>query len=201
MTAVGLAKFLKALQVSIRLIESEQIGTVGVGEATIPPLMHFIRGAGIDENDLMRKVGGTFKLGIEFKDWTRPGHTYIHPFGQTGFDLGPLAFSTCWLHARRQGRAARLAEYSLEATAAYAGKFMRPVAAANSPLERITYALHFDASLFARQDTVEAAWSVVEPVLDDAVPIVEYAAETWGPEGADALIAPFGRWRAPVADA
>lgn len=150
MTAVGLAKFLKALRVSIRLIESEQIGTVGVGEATIPPLMHFIHAAGIDENDLLRKVGGTFKLGIEFKDWTRPGHTYMHPFGQTGFDLGPLAFSTCWLHARRQGGAAKLEEYSLEATAAYAGKFMRPVAAANSPLERITYALHFDASLFAR---------------------------------------------------
>ncbi len=150
MTAVGLAKFLKALKVRIRLIESEQIGTVGVGEATIPPIMHFIRGAGIDEDDLIRKVGATFKLGIEFKDWTRPGHSYMHPFGQTGFDIGPLSFSTCWLHARRQGHAARLEEYSLEATAAYAGKFMRPVPAAHSPLERITYALHFDASLFAR---------------------------------------------------
>ena len=62
-------------------------------------------------------------------------------------------------------------------------------------------ALRGDASLFARQDAVEAAWSVVEPVLDDAVPVVEYEAETWGPEGADALIAPFGRWRTPVADA
>lgn len=150
MTAVGLAKFLKALGVRIRLIESEQIGTVGVGEATIPPIMHFIRGAGIDEDDLIRKVGATFKLGIEFRDWTRPGHSYMHPFGQTGIELGPLAFSTCWLKARRQGLAARLEEYSLEAMAAQAGKFMRPVAAAHSPLERITYALHFDASLFAR---------------------------------------------------
>ena len=150
MTAVGLAKFLKALKVKIRLIESELIGAVGVGEATIPPIMHFIRGAGIDEDDLIRKVGATFKLGIEFKDWTRPGHSYMHPFGQTGFDLGPLSFSTCWLKAQRQGLAARLDEYSLEATAAYAGRFMRPVSAAQSPLERITYALHFDASLFAR---------------------------------------------------
>ncbi len=150
MTAVSLGRFLKALNVRIRLIESEQIATIGVGEATIPPIMHFIRGAGIDENDLIRKTKSTFKLGIEFKDWTRIGHTYMHPFGQTGFDMGPVAFSACWLKAHREGRASRLEEYSLEATAAYAGKFMRPVPAANSPLERITYALHFDATLFAR---------------------------------------------------
>lgn len=150
MTAVSLAKFFKASNVRVRLIESEQIGTIGVGEATIPPIMHFIRGAGIDENDLVRKTQSTFKLGIEFKDWTRVGHRYIHPFGQTGFDMGPVAFSAYWLKAFREGKAARLDEYSLEATAAYAAKFMRPVQAANSPLEKITYALHFDASLFAR---------------------------------------------------
>jgi len=150
MTAVSLAKFFKAANVRVRLIESEQIGTIGVGEATIPPIMHFIRGAEIDENDLVRKTQSTFKLGIEFRDWTRVGHSYLHPFGQTGFDLGPIAFSAYWLKAFRAGQAGRLEEYSLEATAAYAAKFMRPVQAANSPLEKITYALHFDASLFAR---------------------------------------------------
>ncbi len=150
MTAVSLAKFFKASNVRVRLIESEQIGTIGVGEATIPPIMHFIRAAGIDENDLVRKTQSTFKLGIEFKDWTRVGHRYIHPFGHTGFDVGPVAFSAYWLKAFREGKASRLDEYSLEATAAYAAKFMRPVQAANSPLEKITYALHFDASLFAR---------------------------------------------------
>ncbi len=150
MTAVSLAKFFKASNVRVRLIESEQIGTIGVGEATIPPIMHFIRAAGIDENDLVRKTQSTFKLGIEFKDWTRVGHRYIHPFGHTGFDVGPVAFSAYWLKAFREGNASRLDEYSLEATAAYAAKFMRPVQAANSPLEKITYALHFDASLFAR---------------------------------------------------
>jgi tryptophan 7-halogenase len=148
MTAVSLARFFRTL-VRIRLIESEQIGTVGVGEATIPPIMHFIRAAGIDENDLIRKTQSTFKLGIEFRDWTRIGHSYMHPFGQTGFDMGPVSFSAYWLKAFRQGKASRLEEHSLEAMAAYAGKFMRPVQAANSPLERITYALHFDASLFA----------------------------------------------------
>jgi tryptophan halogenase len=150
MTAVSLAKFFKASNVRVRLIESEQIGIIGVGEATIPPIMHFLRGAGIDEDDLVRKTQSTFKLGIEFKDWTRIGHSYLHPFGQTGFDLGPVTFSAYWLKAFREGKASRLEEYSLEATAAYAAKFMRPVQAAGSPLEKITYALHFDASLFAR---------------------------------------------------
>src|SRR5579871_2650125 len=150
MTAASLAKFLKNLDVRIRLIESEQIGTVGVGEATIPPIMDFIRGLGVDENDCIRKTQATFKLGIEFKDWTRLGHTYTHPFGQTGFEMGPVAFSAYWLKAFRSGRAGRLEEYSLQAMAAAMGKFMRPVPSPNSPLSGITYALHFDASLFAR---------------------------------------------------
>src|SRR5580698_9876022 len=150
MTAVSLAKFFKASGLRIRLIESEQIGIIGVGEATIPPIMHFIRAAGIDENDLVRKTQSTFKLGIEFRDWTRLGHSYMHPFGQTGFDMGPLSFSAYWLKALREGKAGRLEDYSLQAVAAYAAKFMRPVPAANSPVAGITYALHFDASLFAR---------------------------------------------------
>jgi tryptophan halogenase len=150
MTAASLCKFLKNLPVRIRLIESEQIGTVGVGEATIPPIMEFIRGLGVDENDCIRKTQATFKLGIEFKDWTRLGHTYTHPFGQTGFEMGPVAFSAYWLKAFRAGRAGRLEEYSLQAMAAAMGKFMRPVPSPNSPLSGITYALHFDASLFAR---------------------------------------------------
>jgi tryptophan 7-halogenase len=150
MTAVSLAQFLKRLNVRIRLIESEQIGIIGVGEATIPPIMHFLRAAGIDENDLIRKTKATFKLGIEFRDWTRPGHSYMHPFGQTGFEMGPVAFSAYWLKAFREGKAHRLEEYSLQAMGAYAGKFMRPVPTANSPIAGITYALQFDASLFAR---------------------------------------------------
>jgi tryptophan halogenase len=150
MTAASLAKFLKSLHYRIRLIESDQIGTIGVGEATIPPLMDFIRALGIDEDDLIRKTKSTFKLAIEFKDWTRIGHSYMHPFGQTGFEMGPLAFSAYWLKALREGKARRLEEYSLQAMAAYTGKFMRPVQAANSPVSGITYALHFDASLFAR---------------------------------------------------
>jgi tryptophan 7-halogenase len=149
MVAASLAKFLKNLNCRIRLIESEQIGTVGVGEATIPPIMDFIRSLGIDENDVVRKTNATFKLGIEFRDWTRIGHSYIHPFGQTGLDIEGIPFSACWLRARQEAGTNRLEDYCLQAVAARAGKFMRPIRAHNSPLAKITYALHLDATLFA----------------------------------------------------
>jgi tryptophan 7-halogenase len=150
MTAASLSKFLKNLNCRIQLIESELIGTIGVGEATIPPIMDFIKALGIDENDIIRKTKGTFKLGIEFKDWTRLGHSYLHPFGQTGFDMERVAFSAYWLKMLRQGKAAPLQEYSLQAMAARLGKFMRPIRAPGTPLDSITYALHLDAGLFAR---------------------------------------------------
>lgn len=150
MTAASLAKFLAGSGCQITLVESEQIGTVGVGEATIPPIMDFIRVLGIDENDLIRKTQATFKLAIEFTDWTRLGDSYMHPFGPTGFDLNSVPFAGYWLKMLQQGKASPLEEYSLQATAARMGRFMRPVPVPNSPLGKITYALHFDASLFAR---------------------------------------------------
>ncbi|MES1197191.1 MAG: tryptophan halogenase family protein [Pseudomonadota bacterium] len=150
MAAASLARFLKGLGCRIELIESEEISTVGVGEATIPPIIDFIRALEIDENDLVRQTKATFKLGIEFKDWTQLGHTYFHPFGQTGFEMDGVPFSAQWLMMLGEGKATRLEDYSLMATAAARGKFMRPVRAPNTPLEGITYALHFDASLFAR---------------------------------------------------
>jgi tryptophan halogenase len=150
MAAAALAHSLKGLNCSIELIESEQIGTVGVGEATIPPIMEFIRALGIDENDLIRQTKATFKLAIRFKDWTRIGHSYFHPFGQTGFEMEGVPFSAYWQKMRAQGKAAQLEDYSMQAVAAERGKFMRPVRAPNTPLEQITYALHFDATLFAK---------------------------------------------------
>ncbi len=149
MTAASLASFLGNLGCSIRLVESADIGTIGVGEATIPPIIEFLRALGLDENDVIRKTQATFKLGIEFKDWTRQGHSYIHPFGPTGFPKDGVEFSAYWLKHREQGQVSPLEEYSLQAVAARQGKFMRPIALAKSPLETITYALHFDASLFA----------------------------------------------------
>lgn len=151
MAAASFVRFLKPLGCRIELIESEEIGTIGVGEATIPPIIDFIRILGLDENDLVKACRASFKLGIQFKDWTRIGHTYTHPFGQTGFDFDGVPFAGVWQKLFKAGRAARLDEYCLQAMAGEQGKFMRPARVTpNSPLERITYALHFDAVLFAR---------------------------------------------------
>jgi tryptophan halogenase len=121
-----------------------------VGEATIPPIMDFIRLLGINENEIVREVKGTFKLGIAYRDWTRANDYFFHPFGPTGFGMGPISFPAYWLKMFLDGRAKRLEEYSIQCVAAAANKFMRPVHAPNTPLNKITYALHFDASLFAR---------------------------------------------------
>ncbi len=150
MAAASFARFLGRMNCRIQLIESDEIGTVGVGEATIPPIIDFIRTLGIDENDLIRQAKATFKLGIEFKDWRRVGYSYFHPFGQTGFEMEGVPFSAYWMKMRLQQKAGRLEEYSMQAVAAEQGKFMRPVRAPKTPLETITYALHFDAALFAR---------------------------------------------------
>jgi tryptophan halogenase len=150
MAAASLAHFLQNMNVRVQLVESEQIGTVGVGEATIPPIIDFLRVLEIDENDVVRQIKATFKLGIAFKDWTRPGHVFFHPFGPTGFGMGPIAFQSYWLKMFLEGQAARLEEYNMQAKAAEMGRFMRPVHAPNTPLNKITYALHFDASLFAK---------------------------------------------------
>ena len=170
MAAASLARYLKPLGTAIRLIESEQIGTVGVGEATIPPIMQFIRSLGIDEDELIRATRATFKLGIEFRDWTQAGARYVHPFGQAGYDMEGVPFHAWWL---KGGRPGRLEDYSLMATAGGQGRFMRPVAKRHSPLEGITYALHFDAGLFARylrtyaeqRGVVRTEGKVVETVL------------------------------------
>lgn len=150
MAAASLVKFLENMNVRIRLVESEEIGTVGVGEATIPPIIDFIRVLGIDENEIVREIKATFKLGIAYQDWTKPGHFYFHPFGPTGFGMGNVSFPSYWLKMYLEGKAERLEEYSMQAMASQLGKFMRPVHAPNTPFNKITYALHFDASLFAR---------------------------------------------------
>lgn len=150
MAAAKLAHALKDTPCTIRLIESDAIGTVGVGEATIPPILNFIRELGIDEDELIRETCATFKLGIEFKDWTRIGHSYFHPFGETGYALGDVPFAAYWLKHYRAGKAGRLEQYSLTAAAAAHGKFTRPQPIPGTPLQNLSYALHFDAALFAQ---------------------------------------------------
>jgi tryptophan 7-halogenase len=150
MAAAGLSKSLDGLGIQIRLIEAPQLGSIGVGEATIPPIMDFIRQLGVAEDDLVREVKATYKLGIGYRDWTRPGHFYFHPFGPTGPGIGSIPFQAYWLKMFLAGGAAPLEDYSIQAVAAAEGRFTRPVHAPNTPLNKITYALHFDASSFAR---------------------------------------------------
>ena len=149
MAAAGLCRSLEGLGLQIRLIESPHIGPVGVGEATIPPIMDFIRQLGIDEDELVREVQATYKLGIGYRDWTRPGHFYFHPFGPTGPGIGNVPFQAYWLKMFLEGSAGPLEDYSIQAVAATQGRFTRPVHAPNTPLNKLTYALHFDAATFA----------------------------------------------------
>ena len=149
MTAAALAKVLGPHYAAITLVESDAIGTVGVGEATIPQINIFNRMLGIDENDFVRRTKGSFKLGIEFVDWRRLGHSYFHPFGKFGLDMEGVSFHAFWLRLHALGLAGPIEDYSLMASAAAAGKFMRPVNAGNSPLSSIAYAFHFDAGLYA----------------------------------------------------
>jgi tryptophan 7-halogenase len=149
MAAAGLSKHLAGMGIQIRLIESAQVGSVGVGEATIPPIMDFIRQLGIAEDELVRDVKATYKLGIGYRDWTRPGHFYFHPFGPVAPGIESIPFSAYWLKMFLARKAAPLEEYSIHAVAASEGRFTRPVHAPNTPLNKITYALHFEASSFA----------------------------------------------------
>jgi tryptophan halogenase len=151
MAAAALSNFLPRDRIEIVLIESEEIGTVGVGEATIPPILAFNQMLGIDEADFVRNTQATFKLAIEFVDWTRPGSRYFHPFGRFGGDFNMVLFHQHWLRMRALGEDAPLDDYSLTATASRAGKFTRPPqGAGNSVWSTYAYAYHFDAGLYAR---------------------------------------------------
>ncbi len=150
MTAAALSTVLNG-RYNIRLVESDEIGIVGVGEATIPMIQRFNRVVGIDENEFMRETQGSFKLGIEFVNWGRLGERYMHGFGRLGQDLATLPFDQYWQKMRAAGKAAPLEQYSITRMAAKAGRFMPPrFDVQNSPLRDINYAYHFDASLYAK---------------------------------------------------
>ena len=147
MTAAALSKVL-GRQVEVTLVESEQIGTVGVGEATIPPILTFNAMLGIDERDFMRATKATFKLGIEFRGWTDPGDRYIHPFGTFGLDIEAIKFHQIWLKFRDQ--VGPIETFNLAAVAALTGRMALPDPDPAKVLSSLKYAFHFDAGLYAR---------------------------------------------------
>jgi tryptophan halogenase len=150
MAAAGLARVVPR-GCRIRLIESDDIGTVGVGEASIPSLRLFNQSLGIDEDAFLRHTQGTFKLGIEFVDWGGPGESYFHGFGSIGQDLGAVPFHHYWLKLHGRGEAGDLADYSINTAAPARNKFMRARHdMPGSPMADIAHAFHFDAGLYAR---------------------------------------------------
>src|SRR5688572_27112624 len=149
MAAAACAKLLEGGGYTIELIESDEIGTVGVGEATIPPIQDFNRSLQIDENEFIRATQASFKLGIEFVDWTRLDHSYIHPFGQYGVPMQGIYFHHFWLRHRASGGTMSHDLFNSSTMAARAGRFARPMPADRSPLPPLGYAFHFDAGLYA----------------------------------------------------
>ena len=148
MAASAFARFLGPFY-DVRLIESDEIGTVGVGEATIPAIQLFNQGLGIDENEFIRATQGSFKLGIEFVDWTGAGHRYIHAFGAVGRPLGLLPFHHYWLRHHQEGGVSSLWDHSPTALASGQNRFARPVDKPGALPSGVAYAYHFDAGLYA----------------------------------------------------
>ncbi|PWK84701.1 tryptophan halogenase family protein [Fulvimonas soli] len=150
MTAALLAKAFGP-RLSIRLVESDEIGIVGVGEATIPQIRHVGRFLGIAEDELLRASRGTIKLAVQFNDWRRIGDSYVHAFSDVGLPLGLAAFQHYWLRSRREDpRAPDLWAYSICARACAANRFAPMENVGGSPLTGIRYAYHFDAARFGR---------------------------------------------------
>jgi tryptophan halogenase len=149
MAAAAFSEVLPRELTGIRLIESDEIGRVGVGEATIPPICTFNAMLRIDENEFLRKTQGTFKLAIQLVDWTRIGHSYFHPFGEFGLDIEGVQFHQFWRKLHMKGEVPGIEEYCVPAVAARFGKFAQPAADPAAVASRLRYAYHFDASLYA----------------------------------------------------
>src|ERR1700722_18554785 len=150
MTSAALAQAVDLRQCSIQLVESDDIGIIGVGEATIPTIHWFNQIIGLDEREFMRETKATFKLGIEFVGWAAPRQSYLHPFGRYGFPSDGISFQHRWLKARLDGLDDNFEDYSLNTVAARAGKFQFPSNDPRSLMATLGYAYHFDASLYAR---------------------------------------------------
>lgn len=149
MAAASLSRFFEGKSSVITLIESEQIGTVGVGEATIPGIRQFNHSLGIDEIDFIKKTNASFKLGIEFRDWHKPGSRFFHPFSDYGVSLQGVDFHHYVARLREAGAVIDLADFSFSTQMAQLNRFAQPHEQPQSSLADFNYAYHFDAGLYA----------------------------------------------------
>lgn len=149
MTAAAFGHFLDT-GFKVRLIESDAIGTIGVGEATIPQIRMFNQALGIDENAFIRATQATFKLGIEFVDWLRPGTSYMHAFGDVGRAVGLCGFHHAWSRGVRLGMAGPTHDYCLNDIVAKQDRMHRGRAVTAQTVPDMPHAFHFDAGLYAR---------------------------------------------------
>jgi tryptophan halogenase len=151
MAAASLAQRLGRLGVSITLVESSAIGTIGVGEATVPAIRRYFDSLGLSPFDVLKATYGTIKLAIEFDGWRGAGRSFMHPFGRFGLEAGPVAFHHLWnrLRARDPGDAGSLDEYAMGAQLARAGRMAMPPDNPRVDFEHFDWAVHFDASRFA----------------------------------------------------
>jgi tryptophan 7-halogenase len=150
MTAAAMARVFSGTSMQIELVESEDIGIVGVGEATIPEILKYNAILGIDEATFMRETQATFKLGIEFHGWLREGERYFHPFGRYGVDMEGISFHHFWLKAKANGYDGPLEDFCITWQAGKQGRFAHPSGGPNSPLHDMNYAYHFDAVLYGQ---------------------------------------------------
>lgn len=145
--AATIANLFKNTKLNIELVESDEIGAIGVGEATIPPLITILESLGIDLIDFIKKTQASFKLGIKFEDWKNVGESYFHPFGTVGRSIDGYDFYQCWLKCQAEGDSTPLMAHSPESVLSEQGKFFLPHEAQNTPLARTFYALHLDSAL------------------------------------------------------
>ncbi|ACT60139.1 tryptophan halogenase family protein [Hirschia baltica] len=148
-SAAALAKLLPP-SISVTLIESDSIATVGVGEATIPQIRRLNGMLGLNENTFLKATKGTIKLGIEFSNWGKIGESYLHTFGDVGLNLSNLQFHHYWKRAQEEGKQSSLWDYSLHHKVAYSNKFDRLERIGKTGMTGLSYAFHFDAGLYAR---------------------------------------------------
>ena len=149
MAAAAFSRLMKGNDLAITLIESEQIGTVGVGEATIPPFVDFNQMLEVPESELLSAVQGSFKLGIQFENWGNLGESYIHPFGAYGYPMGGISFHHVWHRFAKAGDKRPIQVFNVETMAAYFGKFARTEDFKRDDLPPVNYAYHLDAGRYA----------------------------------------------------